>query len=442
MIRLSSCVLALLLPCLAAWAADAAPGRWELADLYASQSAWDADAARVAAELKALRATCSGRLGESARQLARCLDRSAAASQRYDRLAAYAGLLRDEDTGAAAGLELNQRAELLGSQLEEGTAFMRPQLVALGRAKVERFMAAEPALRQHRYPLHKILRTAPHTLDAAGERLLATLGLATNASAEIYTVLANADLPWPSIRLADGRDVRIDHAGYEKHRHSSDRVERQRAMQAFFGRWKEYERSFGATFYEMLKRDGAHAKARRYPDAISRALDADNMPRAVLDTLLAQANAALPTLHRYFRLRARLLGVAGDMRYHDIYPPLVAGGASFPIESSEQLMLASLRPLGEAYVETVHQGLQHGGWTDVHPRPRKFAGAYVGGSYGMHPYILLNHNDDYESLTTLAHEWGHAMHSVLADQEQPYVTSGYSAFIGEIASTLNEALLG
>ena len=210
-------------------------------------------------------------------------------------------------------------------------------------------------------------------------------------------------------------------------------------MQAFFGTWKAFERTFGVTFYESLKRDTAYAKLRGYPDSLAHRLDSDNLPRAVIDMLVAQTNANLPTLHRYLRLRARLLKLS-DPGYPESYSPLVQIHPTFPLDRSEALMLAALRPLGEAYVSTVADGLRSG-WTDVYPRPRKRSGAYAGGAYGVHPYLLLNHNDDYESLTTLAHEWGHAMHAQLAHQAQPFVTADSAIFVAEIASTLNEALL-
>jgi len=435
---IAALAIAIAAMCGATHAAEALPDRWRLADLYPSIAAWEAEAQQIEARAGEI-AACRGRLGDSARRLAECLDLNAGLAERMERLGAYAALLSDEDTGLSAPLELRQRADLLSSRLDEATAFLRPELITLGRPTIERFGIEEPALRKHRQPLKVVLRGADHTLDARAESLLATLGPVTSGGGAAYSILSGAELPWPKVRLSDGTEVLLDQAAYGKYRQTIDRGDRQRTMQAFFGTWKAFERTFGVTFYESLKRDAAYAKVRGYPDSLAHRLDSDNLPRAVIDMLVAQTNANLPTLHRYLRMRARLLKVS-DPGYPDAYSPLVQVASAFPLARSETLMLAALRPLGDAYVSTVADGLRSG-WMDVYPRPRKRSGAYAGGAYGVHPYLLLNHNDDYESLTTLAHEWGHAMHAHLAHRAQPFVTADSAIFVAEIASTLNEALL-
>jgi oligoendopeptidase F len=211
-------------------------------------------------------------------------------------------------------------------------------------------------------------------------------------------------------------------------------------MDAFFGAFGTYERTLGVTLYAQLKEDAVYAKVRRYPDSVTRALDRNRIPVAVLDTLIRETNANLPTLHRYLRLRAKMLGVE-KMQYYDIYPPLVNHEIRFPLAAAKAQVLAAVAPLGREYVEAVEYGFNHR-WMDAYPRPRKQSGAHAAGyAYDVHPYVLMNHNDDYESLTTLAHEWGHAMHSYLANRAQPFVTAHYATFTAEIASTMNEELL-
>jgi oligoendopeptidase F len=210
--------------------------------------------------------------------------------------------------------------------------------------------------------------------------------------------------------------------------------------EALFGKYKEFERTLGVTFYASLKEDTVYARIRKYPDSFSRAMDANNLPLAVYDTLVKSANDNLPTLHRYFKLRGRILGIP-DMRYYDIAPPLVGGGRKYPIDEGVRIMLDSVKPLGDAYVAAMAQGVRDR-WMDVYPRPRKLSGAHAfGAAYDVHPYLMLNYNDNYESVSTLAHEWGHAMHSYLSNRGQPFATSGYATFVAEIASTANEALL-
>ena len=420
-------------------AAERPEDRWNLADLYPSVQAWHDDAAKLDAQLREF-AKCRGKLGESARRFKACLDLQADTTKRYYRLEVYAYELLAEDTGAASSLELSQKSQVLGTRASEATSFVSPEVLALGKNKVAAFFKQEPGLKIYRQPVDEILRAAPHTLDAQGEALIATFGLSANATGSVYNIFTNAELPWPTVKLADGTSVKLDHSGYEKYRESANRDDRRKVFDTFWGSWKEFERTFGTTLYERLKEDTVISKVRKYPDSLARALDANKIPVAVYDTLIAQTNANLPTLHRYFKLRGRMLGVA-EMRYYDIYPPLVASDLKYPIDSAKQLMLDALKPMGPDYVAAVNKGLQ-ARWMDVYPRPRKMSGAHMAGSaYDVHPFLLLNHNDNYESVTTLAHEWGHAMHSYHSNRAQPFVTSDYALFVAEIASTFQEALL-
>jgi oligoendopeptidase F len=433
----------LLIPLLAApllaGAAETENDRWNLKDLYPSLTEWNADAAKLRTQLKEFDA-CRGQLGSSVKRFKTCMDLNADMQKRYARLASYASQLHDEDTGANAGLELNQNAEVLGSQVDEATSFVRPEILKLGAAKVGAFLKQEKSLAIYRHPLDDILRMAPHTLNSEGEAIVATFGLATNAGQSVYSILSNADMPWPTVPMSDGKSPRIDQAAYTKYRAVDNRDDRKKVFDAFWGKWKEYERTYGVTFYEMLKKDTAYTKTRKYPDTITRALDDNNVPVGVYNMLIEQVNANLPTLHRYFKLRAKMLGVQ-EMRYYDIYPPLVKSSLKYPIEDAKQLTLDAVKPLGPDYVAALKYGFDHR-WMDVYPRPRKRSGAYMNGAaYDVHPFLLLNHNDDYESVSTLAHEWGHAMHSYMANKAQPYPTADYPIFTAEIASTTNEVLL-
>ena len=423
----------------AAAAEPAIADRWNLADLYASAESWSADAARVESQLRDVEA-CRGHLGDSAARLAACLDLRADVVKRLYRLAVYAGEQLSSDTGNAAFMALDQRVEVVSSRVNEAAAFFDPEIVAIGAARIDAFVAAEPALRPYRYPLSTTLRAAAHTLDAEGEALIARFGLMGGTGQAAFSVLSDADIPWPAVQLADGQSVVIDTTSYTKHREAADRGDRKKVMDAFFATWKTYERTAGVLLSSQLRQDTVYSRVRKFPDAISQAFDASHMPVAVYDTLIAETNANLPTLHRYFRLRAKMLGVA-QMRYYDIYPPLVRGDYRFPLAMAKQLTLEAVAPLGSDYVRGMAAGFE-GRWMDAYPQPRKRSGAHMQGSaYDVHPYVLMNYNEDYESVTTLAHEWGHAMHSVLANKAQPFVTADYATFIAEIASTFNEALL-
>lgn len=430
------------LACVAATAAlaqERAQDRWNLGDLYATTQAWNDDASRLEQQIAQV-AACKDKLGESARRLKECFDAQSDTYKRYLRMLVYAYELHSEDTSVAASLELRQRVTVLGSRITEALSFVSPEVLTVGNTKVEAFLAAEPGLAIYRHPLREILRAAPHTLDAQGEAIVASFALSRGAAGSAFETLTNADMPWPTVKLADGTEVKIDEAAFGKYREAPNREDRRKVYEALFGKYKEFERTLGVTFYASLKEDTVYSRVRKHPDSFARAMHATNLPLAVYDTLVKSANDNLPTLHRYFRLRGRILGIP-DMRYYDIAPPLVGGGRKYPIDEGVKIMLDSVKPLGDAYVAAMSQGLKDR-WMDVYPRPRKLSGAHAfGAAYDVHPYLMLNYNDNYEAVSTLAHEWGHAMHSYLSNRGQPFATAAYATFVAEIASTANEAFL-
>jgi len=440
MTRFTATALACAFASFAAVAAQERPqDRWNLADLYADEAAWNADAAKLEAQLADI-AKCKGKLGTSARRFRECFDLIYDATKRYYRLGVYAGELESEDTGDPARQALSQKSQVIATKLTEASSFVNPEVLAIGKAKIDGFFRAEPRLAIYRHPVDDILRAAPHTLDAKGEELLAAFGLTQGQAGSVYRIMANSDMPWPTIKLADGKEVRLDQSAYTKYREAANRDDRKKVMDAFFGKFKEFESTLGTTYYSSLKEDSVYAKVRKYPDSMTRSLDANNLPRAVYDALIRSTNENLPTLHRYFRLRAKMLGVQ-EMRYYDIYPPLVSGGREYPIDEGVKMMVESAAPLGPEYVAAMKKGLAER-WMDVYPRPRKLSGAHMAGdAYDVHPFLLINYNDNYESVSTIAHEWGHAMHSYFSNRAQPFATASYATFIAEIASTTNEAFL-
>ena len=414
--------------------------RWNLADLYPTPAAFDAARQGLAGRLAELDAH-RGTLGTSPASMKDALDLYFGLSKELARVGGYASLRSDEDTRVPANLAARQEVQQLAADLATHSAWMAPEILALPAGTVGRFLAAEPGLAPYRFFLEDTERQRAHTLSPAEEKLLAQAGMVTPAASTTYGILANADLPFPEVTLSDGKKVRLDQAAYARYRALPNRADRVLVFHEFWETYKAFERTFGTTLDANVKRDLFYARARNYPSCLASALDAANVPEAVYRTLVAEADHALPTLHRAFRLRARLLGIT-DLAYHDIYPPLVhKAEMGFPVEKGEALVLDALAPLGPDYVEAVRHGFASR-WMDVYPQTGKRSGAYSSGSaYDVHPYLLLNYNDDYESVSTLAHEWGHAMHSYLANHAQPYPTADYPIFIAEVASTFNEALL-
>ena len=413
--------------------------RWNLAEIYPSVTAWNVDAEELDAQIRNF-AGCRTHLGDSAARFKQCLDLRADMTKRYYRIAVYASEQASEDTGNAAYLELDQKADIIGNRLAEACAFVDPEILHIGKDRIAQILREEPSLSIYRFPLEEVLRMAPHTLNDEGEALVAKFGLMDGAGSSAYTILTNADIPWPKIKLSTGEEVTLDGTAYTKYREAPNRDDRRLVLDSFFGTFKTYERTIGINLYSQLKQDSVYAKVRNYPDSITRALDRNKIPVEVFDTLIRETNANLPTLYRYFRLRAKLLGVA-QLRYYDIYPPLVRSDVKLPYATGRKLVQEAVAPLGRDYVDALTYGLDHR-WMDTYPRPRKQSGAHMDGyAYDVHPYVLMNYNDDYESVTTMAHEWGHAMHSYLANKAQPFVAALYATFVAEIASTFNEELL-
>ncbi len=414
--------------------------RWNLGDLFPTKAAFDGARQDLAARMADLDAH-RGKLGASPASMKAALDLYFGLAKDLGRISSYATMRSDEDTRVAEALGARQEVQQLAAEFATHASWIAPEVLALPAGTVDRFLKEEKGLAQYGFFLHDIERSRAHTLSPAEEKLLAQAGLVTPAPATISGILANADLPFPEVTLSDGRKVRLDQAGYSKYRALPDRADRVLVFREFWKTYQGFERTFGTTLDAQVKRDLFYARARNYPSCLASALDNANVPEAVYRTLVAEANRALPTLHRAFKLRGRLLGIP-DLAYHDIYPPLVKHAEiNFPIEKGEALVLEALAPLGRDYVETVRKGFASR-WMDAFPRPGKRSGAYSNGSaYDVHPYVLLNYNDDYESVSTIAHEWGHTMHSYLANAAQPYPTADYPIFVAEVASTFNEALL-
>jgi oligoendopeptidase F len=423
-------------------AADAA-AQWDLTELYPTPEAWTAAHERLRSAIATLD-RYKGTLGTSAESMFTALAAISDTRRELLRLYGYASLRSDEDLGNAPNAERRQLAQSLLTRFREQTAWVAPEVQALGETTVRLFLQRSPALaRRFDFFLLDTLRRAPHTLGLEAESVLAATSDLLDQPDRIFSQLGEAELPFPTIEIG-GQKVRLTQPEYEKQRTSTDRAVRKAVFDAFWTTYKAYQGTFGATLTTQVMGDVFSARARRFESSLQKALFDANMPERVYRMLVAQANEGLPTLHRYLRLRKKLLGIQGDLAYYDNYPPLfkVEKMPAFSLEQSRQITLAALAPMGDEYLALLRRGTS-AHWTDPYPRERKQSGAYVSGAaYDVHPYVLLNHNDDYASLTTYAHEWGHAVHTLLADANQPYEKSRYSTFIAESASIANEMLLG
>lgn len=412
---------------------------WDLTEIYESLDTWRNQKEQIERRVAEL-TSFKGRLGESAETLVNALDAISGAEKDVVRLYVYAFLEADEDRRVSATQERRGEAALLLSQLEETTSFVRPELLRVGSSTIERYLDAEPRLARHAFNVRNTLRQEPHTLSDQAEAVIAGTSSMRQGPERIFAMLSSSDMPFPTITLSTGENVRLDQAAYSKHRASHNRVDRRQVFDAYWKTWNAYKATLGQTLDTHVKAHVFEAKVRKYETALDAALAGPNIPAAVYRKLIEVTHRHLPSLHRYFRLRQRMLGLE-DLHYYDIYPPLVASRRSFALEEAKALSIASAAPLGNDYVALLKEGFL-GDWMHVYPQPGKAPGAYMYGAiYDVHPYLLLNFNGEYDDVSTFAHEWGHAIHTMLSKQQNPYETASYATFTAEIASTTNEVLL-
>jgi oligoendopeptidase F len=415
--------------------------KWNLADIYPDVAAWRAAKESIARDLPRLR-DYEGRLGSSPQVLADALDAAFRVDKDIARLSVYAGMLADQDTREAGPQGMQQEMQQLAADFKAQTSYTDPELLRIGLPTLERFIEAEPRLGIYSFYLHDLARRATHTLSDSEEKILADAMPLAASGHNIYNILANADFPYPTVTLNDGRTARVDPSGYAELRTLPNRADRQTAMSTFFTSLGGFQRTYGTMMNANVQRMGFYAKARKYGSHLEAALDGPNIPVSVYHALIDGINRWLPTFHRYLKLRRRMMGLADALRYFDLYAPLVAEvRLTFTPEEAQQQILDAMTPLGDEYCDVVRRSFVER-WIDFFPTTGKRSGAYSeGGAYDVHPYMLLNYLGQYNDVSTLAHELGHTMHSYYSNTRQPYALANYPTFVAEVASTFNEALL-
>jgi oligoendopeptidase F len=413
--------------------------KWDLSALYPSEEAWTKAKADLTTRVGTM-AAYQGHLGESAAKFYEALAARMDLDRDLSRLATYASQLADEDTRNSHHDEMQQAAGQLGVQFGSAVSYMRPEILAMGGAKVRAFIASEPRLAPYKPYLEDIIRYEPHTLSAAEEKISAQAGRMARAGGSLRNVFNNAEMQWPTVTLTTGEKVRLDDAAYTQYRQSTNRADRDTVFHAFFRAHRDFKGTYGAALNAGVQAQIFRKETHHYGSCLEASLFGDNIPTRVYTQLLDDVHANLPTLHRYLKLRQRMMGLP-DLRYEDLYAPIVKEvDLHCTPEQAMDMVLAAVAPLGTPYVDTLRKGFASR-WVDWMPSPGKASGAYSTGAYGVHPYQLQNFTGLYDEVSTLAHESGHSMHTYIADQHQPYVTHDYATFVAEVASTLNENLL-
>jgi len=413
---------------------------WNLRDLYASDQLWNETKENLVAQFdKVLK--YKGKLASSASELLACLEFNSNISKEIDRLFSYVSMKSDEDTRNSKYLGMKQQLEQLITDYSSKASFIEPEIAKMDNQKIDDFILKEPSLKIFKMYLYDIQRMKAHRLSEKEEKILAEAGLISDSPSSIYSIFSNAELPYPDVKLSDGTEAKLNKAGYARYRAMIDRQDREKVFQEFWNTFNNFKRTFGVQLYSNVKKDMFYARTRHYKSSLESALDKDNIPTEVYFALIENVNNNLDSFHRYLNLKKRMLGV-DKLKYSDLYAPVVKGvDLEYTFEEAKELVLDSVKPLGKDYVQIVTQAFKEQ-WVDVYPTAGKRAGAYSNGSaYDVHPYMLLNYNNRYDDVSTLAHELGHTMHSYYSNKNQPYPTADYSTFVAEVASTFNEALL-
>ncbi|WP_342565506.1 oligoendopeptidase F [Paenibacillus sp. FSL R7-0345] len=414
-----------------------AENRWKLEDMFASQEQWDKEYNEVKTLIKKASAF-QGKL-DSADELKACFELDDELSQLTERLYVYAHMRQDEDTAAPTYQALTQKAKKLSVEAGEALSFVTPEILSLPVEKLDQFIA-DPSLSAYTFTLTEMKREKAHVLTKAEEALLAQVGNISQAPQNIFGMLNNADLKFPKIKNEEGKEVELTHGSYIQFLESPDREVRKNAFKAVYETYAKQKNTIAATLGANVNKNVFYSRVRKYPSVLEMSLYGDNIPKEVYSNLIDTIHESLPLMHRYMKLRQKLLGV-DELHMYDLFAPLVDEyKLDITFEEAKKITKEGLKPLGEDYLSVLQEGYDNG-WIDIYENESKRTGAYSWGAYGTHPYVLLNHNDNLNSMFTLAHEMGHALHSYYSDNALKYRDAQYTIFLAEVASTTNEALL-
>ena len=412
---------------------------WDLTHMFPSDDAWLKEYEAMKA-LPERVAAFAGTLGSSAERLLAFLRLDDEITERVAPLMGYASCKGDEDTGNSYYQDLRGKAMSLAVAIGSAAAFAAPEIMAIPEETLNTFYEQEPALETYRRSLYRIRRRKDHILSPECEAILASAGEMAQSPDTVFSVFHDADLSFPAVEDAQGQSHPLTNGTLVPLLESGDGAFRQKVFETYYDRLKEFKNTLAATLDAQFKQLCFFSRARKYPGTLAAALDGTEVPVAVYENLIEAVHGNLDKMYRYIRLRKKLLGLE-ELHMWDVYTPIVADAAqTISYEEAKETVLEALAVLGDDYVALLKEGME-GRWIDVYENKGKRSGAYSSGNAAPHPYVLLNHHDNLDSLFTLAHEMGHALHSYLSRKHQPTCTADYVIFVAEVASTCNEILL-
>ena len=412
--------------------------KWKVEKIYKNINAWEED-------FKALK-NLSGEIPfyvgklKDGRELVNYLKLDEKVSRLTGKLAVYAHLRKDEDTANPTYQALADKIFTYSAELQSMGSFFVPELLSISEETIKDEIENNPELKMYNFMIQDIFKKKPHVLSKEKEELIASISDCLQAPDKIFGMLTDADMTFPEIKDESHDKVELTEANYSRFIHSKDRHVRKAAFKALFGTYGKFKNTLGTSLISSMKNFVFLSKTRNYKSTLEYSLKPNNIPLEVFDNTIKTINDNLEALHRYVRVKKKLLGLE-TIHMYDLYVPIVKA-PSEPIEFNEAVTIVkeALKPLGDEYLTIFEEGIKEG-WIDIYPNKGKRGGAYSSGDYDTMPYVLLNYDYKLRDASTLAHEMGHSIHSYYSRKTQPYVYSDYSLFVAEVASTTNENLL-
>lgn len=415
---------------------------WNMKDMYENDGLWEDDVKEAESLINGMPAYIEV-MDESPKKLLSLLEYDTEISKKLEKIYVYANQKSHEDMGESKYQDMAGRAQNLMVKYQMQSAPVTPAIMKIGRKKISEYTEADN--NPNGLPLYKryfelIFRKEEHILDADKEELLAGVNDLSETPSDIFAMFNNADIRFDDITDKNGESHQLTHGKYTAYLRSKDRTLRENAFKKLYEKYGNYRNTLAAAYRGNLKQHNFYAKVRKYDSGMQYSLSDANIPVRVYNSLIDATHENIGLLHRYISLRKKVMDVS-ELHMYDLYVPMVSDvNMNIDYEEAKQIVIKGLAPLGEDYINELKGGLS-GGWIDVYENEGKRTGAYSWGAYGTHPYVLLNHQNDLNSVFTLAHEMGHALHTYYSDANQPYIYAGYKIFVAEVASTCNEALL-
>lgn len=415
---------------------------WNMKDMYENDGLWEDDVKEAESLINGMPAYIKV-MDESPKNLLSLLEYDTEISKKLEKIYVYANQKSHEDMGESKYQDMAGRAQNLMVKYQMQSAPVTPAIMKIGRKKISEYTEADN--NPNGLPLYKryfelIFRKEEHILDADKEELLAGVNDLSETPSDIFAMFNNADIRFDDITDKNGESHQLTYGKYTAYLRSKDRTLRENAFKKLYEKYGNYRNTLAAAYRGNLKQHNFYAKVRKYDSGMQYSLSDANIPVRVYNSLIDATHENIGLLHRYISLRKKVMDVS-ELHMYDLYVPMVSDvNMNIDYEEAKQIVIKGLAPLGEDYINELKGGLS-GGWIDVYENEGKRTGAYSWGAYGTHPYVLLNHQNDLNSVFTLAHEMGHALHTYYSDANQPYIYAGYKIFVAEVASTCNEALL-